>query len=216
MSDARPEFIPDFILRALDPAGLTRTFPGKGPSFCDFIFDDLQREVPWITVGESPRSECFMALDQALRYSYGSQARGRVYDATPMHPHVQEIMAEINRLLGCRYNACVLNRYTDRHQWLGWHRDDSPEQDVHHPIAVMSFGAVRAIEVRPNGRKGATPPEDRFLLTPGSLFIMPAGYQDTHQHKIPKHDRECGPRISLTFRKLDRSFIPSDPAVATP
>jgi alkylated DNA repair dioxygenase AlkB len=51
------------------------------------------------------------------------------------------------------------------------------------------------------GIKGDIPDEDKFLLENGSLFIMPAGYQKDHVHKIPKHDRVCGGRISLTFRK---------------
>jgi hypothetical protein len=48
--------------------------------------------------------------------------------------------------------------------------------------------------------KGTIPNEWRQLLGDGSLFIMPAGMQDSHKHKIPKHDRDCGPRVSLTFR----------------
>jgi alkylated DNA repair dioxygenase AlkB len=46
------------------------------------------------------------------------------------------------------------------------------------------------------------PKEQRIKLKEGSLFLMPIGYQDTHQHRIPKHDRPCGWRISLTFRSF--------------
>ena len=46
------------------------------------------------------------------------------------------------------------------------------------------------------------PLDQRVLLQNGSLFIMPPGYQDTHLHRIPKHDRPCGWRISLTFRSF--------------
>lgn len=31
--------------------------------------------------------------------------------------------------------------------------------------------------------------------------IMPPKMQETHLHKIPKGDKPCGGRISLTFRK---------------
>lgn len=41
---------------------------------------------------------------------------------------------------------------------------------------------------------------EKKLLQHGSLCLMHAGMQDTHQHRIPKVDREVGPRISLTFR----------------
>ena len=83
-------------------------------------------------------------------------------------------------------------------------KDDSPEQDLSHPIAVIAFGAARYLYVKEREAKGKVPPEDRYLMEPGALFIMPGGYQGTHQHKIPKHDRECSGRVSLTFRKLDR------------
>ncbi len=56
---------------------------------------------------------------------------------------------------------------------------------------------------------GVVPRDQRFLLKEGSLFIMPPGYQDTHLHRIPKHDRPCGWRISLTFRTFyPESVIP--------
>ena len=83
-------------------------------------------------------------------------------------------------------------------------KNDSPEQDQLHPIAVVSFGAERELWVKPQAYKGPIPPEDRYLLTQGSLFVMPPGYQDTHYHKIPKCSWVCGQRISLTYRKLDR------------
>lgn len=57
------------------------------------------------------------------------------------------------------------------------------------------------IKSPPNNKQ---PLDQRILLKEGSLFVMPVGYQDTHFHRIPKHDRPCGWRISLTFR----SFYP--------
>jgi hypothetical protein len=44
------------------------------------------------------------------------------------------------------------------------------------------------------------PPSQRIKLENGSIFLMPPGYQDTHLHRIPRHDLPCGPRVSLTFR----------------
>jgi alkylated DNA repair dioxygenase AlkB len=98
----------------------------------------------------------------------------------------------------------VLNYYKDQFQHLGWHADNSPEQDLEHPIAVTAFGAARYIWVRLRGASGPVPEEDRYLMHPGSLFVMPGGFQNTHLHRIPKHDRPCDGRISLTFRKLVR------------
>lgn len=49
---------------------------------------------------------------------------------------------------------------------------------------------------------GAIDDGHKFLLKESSLFIMPAGYQETHLHRIPKHPQPCGWRISLTFRSF--------------
>ena len=86
---------------------------------------------------------------------------------------------------------------------MGWHADDSPEMDTTHPIAVVSFGAERFIWTKDKSCKGNIPDEDKYMLGDGSLFVMPAGFQENHLHKIPKSDRlDCGGRISLTFRKF--------------
>lgn len=90
----------------------------------------------------------------------------------------------------------------NEHQHLGWHADDFEGMIKEEPIAVISFGAAREIWVKPKDSKGEVPKDQRFLLEDGSIFIMPPGYQDTHLHRIPKHDRPCGWRISLTFRSF--------------
>lgn len=172
------------------------------------LFTVLRDEVAWVN-REAPRDECFMAAPNAPRaYSYGNNNERRealhTYHAVDMHPAVLRLLTRINGEFGTSYNVCVLNYYKDRHQHLGWHADDSPEQDLDHPIAVVSFGAERYIYTKEKSFKGTIPPSDMYLLTVGSLFIMPGGYQGNHFHRIPKHDRDCGGRISLTFRKLDR------------
>lgn len=167
------------------------------------LFEPLRAEVPWVN-RDAPRDECFMSVSTDHQYSYGKEKTRRTYHAVPMHSGVLALMNRLNTDFGASYNVCVLNYYQGPRQHLGWHADDSPEQDLQHPISVVSFGAERYIYVKEKAFKGNVPDEDKFLLTKGSLFIMPGGYQDTHYHKIPKHDRDCGGRISLTFRKLDR------------
>jgi len=50
--------------------------------------------------------------------------------------------------------------------------------------------------------KGNIPDDQKILLEEGSLFVMPVGFQDDYFHRIPKHDRPCDWRISLTFRSF--------------
>ena len=91
---------------------------------------------------------------------------------------------------------------------------DSPEMDHARPVVTVSFGAAREIWMRCTdqaalaravGRRyvpgvKTTAEVFRQVLAPGSALVMLPGMQRTWQHRIPKHDRPCGPRISLTFR----------------
>ncbi len=161
--------------------------------------DRLFVEVPWVSVTDA-RSECFFALEPT-EYTYGSGRGVRTYASVPYHSQVSYMQELLNATYGVRYNVCFLNRYDRQDQQLGWHADDSPGMLHEHPIAVVSFGAAREIWWREVGQSGVTPPERRQLLGDGSMFVMPPGFQRAHQHRIPKCDHECGPRVSLTFRR---------------
>lgn len=165
------------------------------------MFDRLLDEVPWVNK-EAPRDECFMSLIP-LEYTYG-KGFTRTYKSIDMHIEVMSMMGKLNEEYGCAYDVCFLNYYKSEKEWLGWHADDSPEMDPEHPIAVISFGAERGIWVKDKDYRGEIPEEDRYKLGNGSLFVMPAGFQANNKHKIPKGDRPCGGRISLTFRKFKK------------
>lgn len=162
------------------------------------MYKHLALNVPWVNK-DAPRDECFMANETRV-YTYG-KGFTRSYTSVPFDANVLSIMKEINRIYKSSYDLCFLNCYKNHQQHLGWHSDDSPEVENSHPIAVVSFGAERYIYVKEKDYKGVIPDCDKYLLHDGSLFIMPARYQENHLHKIPKHDKPCGGRISLTFRK---------------
>lgn len=170
------------------------------------IFGWLMNEVAWESVKEA-RKEYFMAADAdgfaqiGMVYNYGTPPHDHSYVSRPWHPAVSGLMFRLNTDFDTNYNVCFLNRYDDEKNQLGWHSDDSPGMLHEHPIAVVSFGEPREIWVREKGAKGEVPKENRYELTNGSLFIMPPGFQQTHQHRIPKGSRKMGPRISLTFRR---------------
>ncbi len=109
------------------------------------------------------------------------------------------MMDKLNREFGTNYDVCFLNRYDEQKHQLGWHADIGVEST--HPIAVISFGAEREIHWKHKDYKGPLPPEQKVRLASGSLFTMPAGFQENYLHKIPRSDRACGVRVSLTFRK---------------
>jgi len=163
------------------------------------IFEKLRNEVSWLN-REAPRDECFMSYIP-LEYTYG-KGFTRTYNSLEFNEAVIKIMDRLNSEFCSEYNVCFLNYYKSDKEHLGWHADDSPEMDTTHPIGVVSFGAERFIWVKNKDYKGNIPDEDKYLLGDGSLFIMPAGFQIDNLHKIPKNDKPCGGRISLTFRKF--------------
>ena len=162
------------------------------------IFSILLNELEWTTTG-APREEYFMS-DVPLEYTYGRGRGERTYNSSEFHPLVKDLMNRINEEFDCNYNICFLNYYDGQRKWLGWHADDSPEMDMEHPIAVVSYGVERSIFWKHKDYKGQIPQEQQCLLGDGSLFIMPSGFQREYLHKIPKHSSDCGGRISLTFR----------------
>jgi len=164
------------------------------------IFNCLMN-LDWLQVTET-RKEYFMS-DVSREYTYGSGDGIRTYKSKPYHPCVSYMQNyHLNEIIPkCEFNVCFLNRYENEQNHLGWHSDNSPELDQTNPIAVVSLGTEREIWWKRKDVKGQIPESQKILLEHGSLFIMWAGFQDHFVHKIPKCDRKCGPRISLTFRK---------------
>jgi alkylated DNA repair dioxygenase AlkB len=167
---------------------------------CDerFYFNHLHDDLQWLEVTPA-RKEYFMS-DTPLSYTYGTGDSARTYTSSLFSIPIKEIMNKLNEDYKTNYNVCFLNRYDHQKHALGWHADDSKEMNTEHPICVISFGAEREIWWKQKDFKGEIPQENRQLLQDGSLFIMPAHFQENHFHKIPRCDRECGIRISLTFR----------------
>ena len=147
----------------------------------------------------------YMMSDIPIKYTYGSGEFKRTYESMPFESFVKSTMMLLNNKFNTEYDICFLNRYDNEKMALGWHADDSPEIDIDHSIAVVSIGAEREIWVKEKGFKGNIPDDNKYKLTDGSLFIMPAGFQKKYLHKIPKSDRPCGTRISLTYRKYKKS-----------
>jgi len=176
--------------------------------FRDISLDDVLNSTPWLQVTDA-RLECFMSAATET-YTYGEGRGVRTYTPVPYSSLVLDIQRQLNRddiggLDGAmrdvfKYNVCFLNRYDNASMQLGWHSDDSPGMDHEHPIAVVSFGQPREIWWRERGQIGVIPADQRQLLEHGSIFVMPAGMQRTHQHRIPKGDKPMLTRVSLTYR----------------
>lgn len=169
-------------------------------SFADELFEETLA-LNWVTE-RSARREYFMSFIPRT-YSYGNKHSGDIeYTSNEFSPTVAILCKKLNFSTCDNYNVCFLNRYDDQRQHLGWHADDFPGMDPNHGITVVSLGMEREIWWKPKGDKGIVPENQKQLLAHGSVFVMPGGFQDHYFHKIPKCDRKCGTRISLTFRSF--------------
>lgn len=183
-----------------------------GSEYSDIMFKELWNDLDWVRHDKVPRREYYTSA-LGHDYTYGQAAYARTYRSQPMHPTITYMIGILNELLHrpstgdkFQYDTVFLNGYDNGSDHLGWHADDSPEMDDSYPIAIISLGAEREIWFRQ--KPGATfypydvlPKVSKLKLGNGSLCIMNAGMQDTHQHRIPKSDiQNCEPRISLTFR----------------
>lgn len=159
-------------------------------------FNSLWSDLAWLRHGTTPRKE-YYCNEIAVPYAYKAGAGMREYQPQEWHPVLSGIKARLEHACNVKFEVAFLNGYEDARDHLGWHADDSPEMDDARPIAIVTLGAEREIWFRANDNKDNV---TKLLLNHGSLCLMAPGMQDTHQHRIPKCDRICGPRISITFR----------------
>lgn len=161
------------------------------------------RSIPW-TRGKFmgrvvPREEVWIG-------PYAYKFSGRTLEPGAWTPEIAAIRDKIRAQYGGDYNSVLLNRYANEQDSVSWHSDDEPEMDSKHPIASLSLGASRTFLVRPIGpitkqgaeRKGM----QTYILSSGSLLLMPPGFQQRYEHCVPKSKTPCGPRVNLTFRRM--------------
>lgn len=130
---------------------------------------------------------------------YAYKFSGRTLEPAAWTPEIEAVRNKIQERYGGDYNSVLLNRYAHAQDSVSWHSDDEPEMDSEHPIASLSLGASRSFSVRPiTGKKAVR----TYVLTAGSLLVMPAGFQQNYRHCIPKSRTPCGSRVNLTFRRM--------------
>lgn len=154
------------------------------------------QNAPWDKRTEARQEAFWSTKDEP--YTYGSGLGVRTYHPSPFPESMKNLHIFTHLVTGHYFDLCFLNMYSNERQHLGWHADDSKSIDHSKPIVVQSFGAEREIWTRPNDDKDDV---TKILLEEFSFFMMMPGMQQTHQHRIPKSSKKCGPRVSLTWRK---------------
>ena len=134
--------------------------------------------------------------DAGARYAYS----GALHLPRPWFGELRELRARIEAHTGARFNSVLLNYYRDGEDALGWHSDDEPELAPGAPIASLSLGAPRRFLLRHKRRKDLACAVE---LRPGALLVMRGETQTHWRHALPRTKRPVGPRINLTFRRIE-------------
>ena len=93
----------------------------------------------------------------------------------------------------------LANLYRDGRDRMGWHRDDERELGAQPVIASISLGAARRFVLK----QRADPKVSRAITLPhGSLLLMAGDTQAHYRHALPATAKAVGPRINLTFRRI--------------
>lgn len=177
-------------------------------------FRELWTGLAWERRSDAPRYE-YWTNKLNRDYTYGRGAGVRTYSAKPEPEWVTKVNERLADRLGFEFEGCFLNGYDagrNKPDWLGWHEDDDDGIDHSKPIAIVTLYAPpgtntrslftrEKIGVDDSGRMEYGDPVETILEN-GSLVLMPAGFQDTHQHAILKPAGKWDSRISMTFRSL--------------
>ena len=152
-------------------------------------FDGLREGVDW----RSERRPMYDRVVDVPRLLAGYRLDGSV----PLPAALAEAAGAVREALGVPFNHVGLNRYRDGNDSVAPHNDKLYSIVAPHPIALLSLGAARRMDIR-----AKQPPRTviRVELEPGSLLVMSHASQHHWDHGVPKTKAPVGERISLAFR----------------
>jgi alkylated DNA repair dioxygenase AlkB len=171
----------------------------------DSIFEQLLHETKWLheTVVVWGKEH----LQPRLTAWHGDPKRSYTYSGTVMHPLpwtnlLLSLRRAVEELTGTRFNSVLLNLYRDHNDRMGFHSDNEPSLGKEPTIASLSYGANRTLIFKHRKRKELE--RKKVVLPSGSVLLMRGTTQTNWAHGIDKETKPCGPRINLTFRKIEK------------
>ena len=136
---------------------------------------------------------------------YGSQAFEYTYSGTTKiaTEWIDELLALkqlIELYTDSMYNSCLLNLYHNGSEGMAWHSDGEKDLVENGSIACLSLGAQRRFDFKHK----TTAEKKEFELQTGSLIEMKRKKKKKWLHRIAPTKKVTTPRISLTFRQMNK------------
>ena len=159
-------------------------------------------------VGQAQPERWFTALHEGIEWrTLQRPMYERIVDVPRLLAHFElaslpagslllEMLGLVQETVPGAYTHVGLNLYRDGRDSVAMHNDKLPTLVPGEPIALVSLGGVRRMNLRAKagGRACA------LDLAPGSLLAMSHASQSTHEHGIPKTSRPVAARMSVVFR----------------
>ncbi|WP_211235987.1 alpha-ketoglutarate-dependent dioxygenase AlkB family protein [Leisingera aquimarina] len=177
--------------------------PILGTQQADQFFQKLMQTVDWrhdevIIYGKRIATKRKVAWygDQGFCYTYSKVTKS----ADPWTKELLELRGLVQSRSGEEYNSCLLNLYHSGDEGMSWHSDAEVDLKPDGAIGSLSLGATRRFSFR---HKMSDHRVD-VNLEHGSLLVMKDTTQSFWKHSLPKTKKVKSPRISLTFRTIQR------------
>lgn len=115
---------------------------------------------------------------------------------------LKELVRKVSRIACADFNYILVNNYLDQTKGISYHSDDEKELGEFGIVAGISLGQERPIYFKSD----ITNQVIKIPLPHNSLYVMFYPTNKYWQHSIPKSKKRLGQRISLTFRKINKSL----------
>ena len=110
-----------------------------------------------------------------------------VHDAVSIEkfPSIYSLLQKVNGALKSNLNSCLLTLYPNGGSGIRLHDDCDPPMDNTEPIAVISLGSTRTIELFQNYKSPSLKPCKSLNVSKNSLYVIKAGCQKYFRHRVP-------------------------------
>ncbi len=149
-----------------------------------------------------------------LGHRPAAQYKTASYDTAP--DFIKTLADKLTAYAGKEIRYLSVIGYENEKDHMNWHQHKEDKRPVHcedMTVWVVSLGEVRTVGIRPVGSKDKSKYE---YLRPkhGSLYILPSGYNNTHEHAVLDDEFPCGLRISINCKHIPPQTPP--PSVGKP
>jgi 2OG-Fe(II) oxygenase superfamily len=150
-----------------------------------YLIWELLNDIEW---DDSLKSR--QTFSYGVPYEYG----GMVKESKPFPYSIYAMGRRVSEFTNLMPNNCLINRYRDGNDSMGYHSDDMSQCDW---VAIVSLDSARVMNIKSKSNKKEEYP---IILEPNSLLIINKEFNEHYLHSIPKTPISLGERISLSFR----------------